>query len=56
MYYISISVTGVHGSVVSLPCDIAHPPKDSIMLLLWFKEGLTTPIYRLVFYISYKHK
>ncbi|XP_063887352.1 hemicentin-2-like [Scylla paramamosain] len=31
----------------ALPCDVYHPPQDAINLLLWFRDPLTTPIYRL---------
>ncbi|XP_071525087.1 uncharacterized protein [Panulirus ornatus] len=40
-------VTGVTGGSAALPCDVSHPPSDSIYLLLWFRDPLTTPIYRL---------
>ncbi|XP_042873910.1 uncharacterized protein LOC122254330 [Penaeus japonicus] len=39
-------VTAVVGGVAELPCEVSHPPHDAIILLLWFKDGLTTPIYR----------
>ncbi|KAG7163316.1 Nephrin-like 2 [Homarus americanus] len=42
-----MAVTGVWGGSVSLPCEVSHPPDDSIYLLLWFRDPLTTPIYRL---------
>lgn len=39
-------VTAIVGGVADLPCEVSHPPSDDIILLLWFKDGLTTPIYR----------
>ncbi|XP_037799544.1 nephrin-like, partial [Penaeus monodon] len=39
-------VTAIVGGVADLPCEVSHPPLDDIILLLWFKDGLTTPIYR----------
>ncbi|XP_068231364.1 neural cell adhesion molecule 2-like [Palaemon carinicauda] len=39
-------MTGVWGQSVGLPCDVSHPPDDGIHLLLWFRDSLTTPIYR----------
>ncbi|XP_068225626.1 neural cell adhesion molecule 2-like [Palaemon carinicauda] len=48
-HLVSVSVlemTGVWGQSVGLPCDVSHPPDDGIHLLLWFRDSLTTPIYR----------
>ncbi|XP_069951905.1 nephrin-like isoform X2 [Cherax quadricarinatus] len=42
-----MAVTGVTGGEVALPCDVSHPANDAIYLMLWFREPLTTPIYRL---------
>nr|XP_053649962.1 hemicentin-2-like [Cherax quadricarinatus] len=42
-----VAVTGVWGGSAALPCDVSHPPEDSILLLLWFRDHRTTPIYRL---------
>ncbi|XP_069952362.1 nephrin-like [Cherax quadricarinatus] len=42
-----VAVTGVVGGSAALPCEVAHPQDDAIFLLLWFREPLTTPIYRL---------
>ncbi|XP_045130450.1 nephrin-like isoform X1 [Portunus trituberculatus] len=42
-----VSVTGLRGGVAALPCDVSRPPDDSISLVLWFRDPLTTPIYRL---------
>ncbi|KAK3863812.1 hypothetical protein Pcinc_030451 [Petrolisthes cinctipes] len=34
------------GEVAVLPCDLAlSNPKDSVQLILWFKEGVHTPLY-----------
>ncbi|KAF2363677.1 CD80-like immunoglobulin C2-set [Trinorchestia longiramus] len=41
-----IDVVGVVGGRTALPCNVQHPGNDAILLLLWFKKGLTTPIYR----------
>ncbi|XP_068231410.1 protein turtle-like [Palaemon carinicauda] len=41
-----VKVTGLIGKSATLPCDISHPPDDTVYLLLFFKDGLTTPIYR----------
>ncbi|XP_045604906.2 nephrin [Procambarus clarkii] len=38
---------GLDGGLAALPCDVTHSPSDEIFLLLWFREPLTTPIYRL---------
>ncbi|KAK3860145.1 hypothetical protein Pcinc_033786 [Petrolisthes cinctipes] len=44
--YVTIGlVTAVEGGTASLPCDFQHPPEDSVFLILWFKDNLTTPIY-----------
>ncbi|XP_071532110.1 protein turtle homolog B-like [Panulirus ornatus] len=42
-----MTVTGVWGGSAALPCHVSHPPDDSIYLLLWFRDQITTPIYRL---------
>ncbi|XP_069163229.1 protein turtle homolog A [Procambarus clarkii] len=42
-----VAVTGVWGGSAALPCEVSHPPVDSVYLLLWFRDHLTTPIYRL---------
>ncbi|XP_045117762.1 hemicentin-2-like isoform X2 [Portunus trituberculatus] len=42
-----VGVSAVHGGGAALPCDVYHPPEDTINLLLWFRDPLTTPIYRL---------
>ncbi|XP_064099783.1 nephrin-like [Macrobrachium nipponense] len=41
-----LEMTGVWGQSAGLPCDVSHPPDDGIHLLLWFRDSLTTPIYR----------
>ncbi|XP_066978327.1 neural cell adhesion molecule 1-like isoform X2 [Macrobrachium rosenbergii] len=38
-------VSAVEGKTASLPCDFHHPPDDSVFLILWFNDNLTTPIY-----------
>ncbi|XP_071543726.1 uncharacterized protein [Panulirus ornatus] len=42
-----VTVTGVWGGSAALPCEVSHPPEDSIYLLLWFRDQMTRPIYRL---------
>ncbi|XP_050699123.1 nephrin-like [Eriocheir sinensis] len=42
-----VGVSAVVGGGAALPCDVYHPPDDAITLLLWFRDPLTTPIYRL---------
>ncbi|KAK4293020.1 hypothetical protein Pmani_034253 [Petrolisthes manimaculis] len=40
-----LEVTAVEGGTAALPCDFQHPKDDSVFLILWFKDNLTTPIY-----------
>ncbi|GIY62644.1 uncharacterized protein CEXT_510041 [Caerostris extrusa] len=46
-----MTVIGVAGSPVSLPCNITPPgeedAEDAIALVLWYKDESTTPIYSL---------
>lgn len=44
-------ISGILGESVRLPCDIsiaegAHREEDNIVLVLWYREDLGTPIYR----------
>jgi hypothetical protein len=41
-------VTAVAGDAVYLPCDITTESGDSVLLVLWYREDLGTPIYRSV--------
>lgn len=46
-------ISGILGESVRLPCDISiaegvHREEDNIVLVLWYREDLGTPIYRLV--------
>ncbi|KAK8405062.1 hypothetical protein O3P69_001558 [Scylla paramamosain] len=41
-----VEVSGLRGGTVELPCDVSHPPNDEVLLLLWFRDPLTTPIFR----------
>lgn len=41
-------VTAVVGEPVYLPCDITTDPGDAVLLVLWYREDLGTPIYRSV--------
>ncbi|MPD05438.1 hypothetical protein E2C01_101182 [Portunus trituberculatus] len=43
-----VEVSGLRGGTVELPCDVSHPPNDEVLLLLWFRDPLTTPIFRSV--------
>lgn len=40
-------VWGVQGKDVELPCDVTPPTvKDSVNMLLWFKDSAGIPLYR----------
>lgn len=44
-------VSGVEGGNVHLPCNISiaensHHEEDNVVLVLWYREDLGTPIYR----------
>lgn len=40
-------VVAVAGEPVYLPCDIAtQDEEDAVLLVLWYREDLGTPIYR----------
>lgn len=41
-------VTAVAGDAVYLPCDITTDSGDAVLLVLWYREDLGTPIYRSV--------
>jgi hypothetical protein len=38
----------VAGDAVYLPCDITTEISDAVLLVLWYREDLGTPIYRSV--------
>ncbi|KAF6200030.1 hypothetical protein GE061_006330 [Apolygus lucorum] len=45
-----IDIQAVFGDPVYLPCDISIPPgtqQDAVVLVLWYREDLGTPIYRM---------
>ena len=42
-------VTAVVGEAVYLPCDITTDHGDAVLLVLWYREDLGTPIYRSVY-------
>jgi hypothetical protein len=42
------NVTAVAGDAVYLPCDITTDSGDAVLLVLWYREDLGTPIYRSV--------
>ena len=49
-------VTAVAGDAVYLPCDITTEHGDAVLLVLWYREDLGTPIYRLELYaLSLNH-
>lgn len=44
-------VSGIVGETVHLPCNISiaeglHSEEDSVVLILWYREDLGTPIFR----------
>ncbi|KAF4525467.1 hypothetical protein B566_EDAN004879 [Ephemera danica] len=40
----------IAGEAVYMPCDISTPEQgDSVVLVLWYREDLGTPIYRQVY-------
>ncbi|XP_042213244.1 nephrin-like isoform X2 [Homarus americanus] len=43
--YVVEEVEGVSGEAARLPCNMSVQTGDTVYLVLWFKEGLTTPIY-----------
>ena len=48
-------VVAVAGEPVYLPCDVATQDEDdAVLLVLWYREDLGTPIYRLVVNILHK--
>lgn len=49
-----VNVMGVVGGTADLPCDTSLPsPDDRVLLVLWYRDGINTPVYRLN-YISFK--
>ena len=40
------SVVGLAGSEAALPCDMSHPPGDTVLLVLWYRNGSDAPVYR----------
>lgn len=46
-------VQAVAGDPVYMPCDISTTePDDQVLLVLWYREDLGTPIYRYVINIT----
>ncbi|XP_003703425.2 neural cell adhesion molecule 1 isoform X1 [Megachile rotundata] len=41
-----VTVSGVVGNKVQLPCDIRPSDKDDVNMVFWYKEGVEEPIYR----------
>lgn len=41
-----VTIDGVVGNKVQLPCDIGSIYNDDISMVLWYKEGVDEPIYR----------
>ncbi|MPD06740.1 hypothetical protein E2C01_102565 [Portunus trituberculatus] len=43
-----LEVRVVEGGLAVLPCNLAvDDPRDTVQLILWIKEGVHTPLYRL---------
>ncbi|CAL7948602.1 unnamed protein product [Xylocopa violacea] len=40
-----VTISGVMGNKVQLPCDIQSPDNDDVSMVLWYKEGAGEPIY-----------
>ena len=44
---VGINVEAIEGKDAFLPCGTQPaPPNESIALVLWYKEGISTPFYR----------
>lgn len=41
-----VSVAGVAGNKVNLPCDIRAAKNDRVIMVLWFRNDESKPIYR----------
>lgn len=42
-----VPIQAVQGDQVFLPCDLTKPdPNDQVVLVLWYREDMGTPIYR----------
>lgn len=41
-----ITISGVVGNKVHLPCDIRSNDNDEVSMVFWYKEGAGEPIYR----------
>ncbi|XP_043272745.1 hemicentin-1 [Venturia canescens] len=39
------NVAGVAGNIVKLPCDVQPPKNDRVIMVLWFKNDASEPIY-----------
>lgn len=41
-----VSVYAVRGETAHLPCDLTTEPEDPVILVLWYKNGTKTPVFR----------
>ena len=50
----AVTVSGILGHSILLPCNLStnSSGSDRAVLILWYKHGIDTPIYRLVLYLT----
>ncbi|XP_043226115.1 nephrin-like isoform X2 [Amphibalanus amphitrite] len=39
------TVVGLAGGEVALPCDMSHSPGDTVLIVLWYRNGSDAPVY-----------